>query len=223
MVSACGASPIDSVQADHIIFDNLESEMHDVAIYERVSSEGQSLASQTPDLKRWEATHVPEGAKWYADKASGTTMQRKHWAALEADLWAGKIKTVVVWRLDRLGRTAAGLTALFEELRRLKVNLVSLRDGFDLETPSGRLQANVLASMAQFETEVRSERQAAGIAAARADGKQWGGSKKGVRRKRVQQKADAIRKLHASGTPVAEIARACGVSRPTVYSVVGAT
>ena len=59
--------------------------------------------------------------------------------------------------LDRLGRTAKGLTALFEDLVTRKVNLVSLKDGLDLSTPAGRLMANVLASVAAYETEVRSE------------------------------------------------------------------
>ena len=82
----------------------------------------------------------------------------------------------VVWRLDRLGRTAKGLTALFEELQRLGVGLVSLKEGLDLSTAAGCLMANVLASVAQFETELRSERILAGQAAARAQGKRWGGS-----------------------------------------------
>ncbi len=56
---------------------------------------------------------------------------------LLTDIRAGKVKAVVVWRLDRLGRTAKGLTALFDELVALKVNFVSLRDGMDLGTPAG--------------------------------------------------------------------------------------
>ena len=94
----------------------------------------------------------------------------------------GRVSAVVVWRVDRIGRTAKGLTALFEELRERKVNLVSLKDGLDLSTAAGRLMANVLASVAQFETEVRGERVAAGQARARAAGKRWGGSKPGVRK-----------------------------------------
>ena len=65
-------------------------------------------------------------------------------------------------RLDRLGRTTKGLTALFEDLVDRKINLVSLKDGLDLSTPAGRLMANVLASVAAYETEVRSERVCAG-------------------------------------------------------------
>jgi hypothetical protein len=74
---------------------------------------------------------------------------------LLADVAAGKVSKIVVWRLDRLGRTAKGLTALFEELVARKVTLISLKDGIDLLTPAGRLMANVLASVAAYETEIR--------------------------------------------------------------------
>ena len=127
----------------------------------------------------------------------------------------------MVWRLDRLGRTASGLTALFEKLQSLKVGLVSLKDGLDLRTPAGRLIANVLASVAAYENEVRSERILAGQSAARANGKRWGGSKAG-RRVSVTIEAEAtVRKLHAEGVGITEIARAVSLSRPTIYRLLG--
>jgi DNA invertase Pin-like site-specific DNA recombinase len=132
---------------------------------------------------------------------------------------AGRVGTVAVWRLDRLGRTAKGLTALFDDLRAANVNLVSLKDGLDLSTPAGRLMANVLASVAAYETEVRKERQAAGIAAARAKGKRWGGRIKGQRAKVTGEQIAAARKMKEEGTPVARIARLLGLSRPTVYGM----
>src|SRR6202042_1988554 len=113
---------------------------------------------------------------------------------LLAAMRAGKISSVVVWRLDRLGRTAKGLTALFEELRELGVNLVSLKDCLDLATPAGRLMACVLASVAAYETEVRAERVLAGQEAARAAGKKWGGSEKGRRLKVSEEQLSVIRR-----------------------------
>ncbi|NMD14362.1 MAG: recombinase family protein, partial [Caldisericales bacterium] len=65
----------------------------------------------------------------------------------------GNVSQVVCWRLDRLGRMAKHLTALFADLQERKVNLVSLKDGLDLSTAAGRLMANMLASVAQFERE----------------------------------------------------------------------
>jgi DNA invertase Pin-like site-specific DNA recombinase len=186
------------------------------AVYIRVSSKKQDLRSQEPDLKRW-AEAQAEPVKTFTDKFTGKRMDRPGWQALEAAIAAGEVSTVVVWRLDRLGRTAKGLTALFEFLRQKGVNLVSLKDGLDLSTPAGRLMANVLASVAQFETEARAERVAAGQAAARAAGKTWGGSKKGRRLTVTAEQVETVQRLKAEGKTVAAIARATALSRPTVY------
>ncbi len=192
--------------------------MKHVAIYLRVSTTNQDTKSQEPDLKRWADAHA-EPVQIYRDKASGKNMERPGWEKLEAAIRKSQVSAVVVWRVDRLGRTAKGLTALFDDLRHRKVNLVSLKDGLDLSTPAGRLMANVLASVAQYETEVRGERVRAGQEVARAKGKRWGGSKPGVRKQVDDVRAETIRTMHGSGTPIAAIARTVGVSRPTVYSV----
>lgn len=188
------------------------------AIYLRVSSRQQDTRSQEADLERWEAAQDGPVQR-YVDKASGTTMDRPGWNKLEDAMRGGKISSVVVWRLDRLGRTASGLTTLFDLLRAHKVNLVSIKDGLDLSTPAGRLMANVLASVAQFETEVRGERVAAGQAAAKARGVTWGGSKKGIRKKVTKKKARAIKKLKAEGETVVQLAKDFGLSRGTIYAV----
>lgn len=189
-----------------------------IAVYVRVSSKQQDTRSQLPDLRRWaEAQDAP--VKWYTDKFTGKSMDRVEWNKLVDAVRSGKVSQIVVWRLDRLGRTASGLTQLFDELRERKINLVSLKDGLDLSTPAGRLMANVLASVAQYETEVRGERVAAGQAIARAQGKRWGGSKPGVRKKLTEEKQQAIRQLKKEGVPITRIARAVNVSRQSVYSV----
>ena len=198
--------------------------MKHTAIYLRVSSKKQDTRSQEPDLQKWVQAHADESpVRWYRDKFTGKTMDRPHWKKLERDIDAGKVSTVVVWRLDRLGRTASGLTALFDKLIARKVNLVSIRDGIDLSTPAGRLIANVLASVAAYETEVRAERVLAGQAAARAAGKRWGGSVKGRRLKVMPEQIEAIRRMHVEGQPKSAIARATGLSRPTVYDVLAAS
>jgi DNA invertase Pin-like site-specific DNA recombinase len=188
------------------------------AIYVRVSSRRQDARSQLPDLKRW-AKSCDGEARWYHDEFTGTTMDRPGWNRLMADVRMDEVGCIVVWRLDRLGRTAKGFTALFDELQRRGVGLISLKDGLDLSTAAGRLMANVLASVAQFETELRAERILAGQAAARAQGKRWGGSRKGERRRVTSEQIDAIGALRAQGKSVAAIARATGLSRPTVYAV----
>lgn len=195
--------------------------MRHIAVYLRVSSRRQDTRSQLPDLKRWVENYADGTVKWYRDKASGKNMDRPGWQQLEADVLAGKVAKIIVWRLDRLGRTAAGLTALFESLQAAAVGLVSLKDSLDLSTPAGRLMANVLASVAAYEREVIGERIRAGQDAARANGKTWGGSQKGRRIKVTAEQAENIHRLKAEGRKVAAIARATGLSRPTIYSVLG--
>ena len=185
-------------------------------IYLRVSSNRQDTRSQEPDLQTWAKAQV-EAVAWYKDKFTGTVMQRPALDRLLADVRSGKVRKVVVWRLDRLGRTAKGLLTLLDELQVLGVGFVSLREGFDLGTPAGRLMAGVLASVAAYETEVRRERQLAGIAKAKADGKSWGGRKVGTRVRLTLEKETLIRSLHAGGEKVATIARLVGLTRKTVY------
>lgn len=188
------------------------------AVYVRVSSNNQDCASQFPELRQW-AEAQDEPVKFYEDHASGKTMNRPAWRELEAAMRTGAIKTIVTWRLDRLGRTASGLTTLFDELRKRKVNLISLKDGIDLSTSAGVLLAGVLASVSQWEREARGERVRAGIAAAKAKGKRWGGSKPGIRRKVKPEMETAIQKLRAAGETVSAIARTVGLARGTVRSV----
>jgi DNA invertase Pin-like site-specific DNA recombinase len=187
-----------------------------IAIYVRVSSKSQDTRSQEADLKRWADSQDIE-CKWYRDKATGTKMERPAMDRLIADMEAGKISRIVCWRLDRLGRTAAGLTKLFADLTARKVGLLSLRDSLDLETAAGRLMANVLASVASYETEVRRERQQAGIEAAKAAGVTWGGSEKGRLLTVTPEQVAAVKRMKADGGKVAAIARTVGLSRPTVY------
>ena len=140
------------------------------AIYMRVSTSQQTARGQKTDLKRWIEVQEENGrVVWYEDQATGRNMDRPGWQKLAAEIERGQVEKLVVWRLDRLGRTASGLCKLFEDLQDKKVRLISLKDSIDLGTPSGRLIANVLASVAAYETEVRGERVKAGQEAARAD------------------------------------------------------
>jgi len=187
-----------------------------IAVYVRTTGKEQR---QEPDLVAWLKEHGGElPARWYRDEGIGAR-ERPGWAAFEAELAAGRVARLVVWRLDRLGHTVPGLAKLFENLTRRGVGLVSVRDGLDLETPIGSMVAKVLASVAAFEKEVRKDRQADGIAAAKAAGVKWGGRKPGARYKVLPELRAAILREAAAGTPKATIARLLGLSRPTVYSV----
>ena len=91
-----------------------------IAIYLRVSSNRQDTRSQEPDQQTW-AKAQAEAVAWYKDKFTGTVMQRPALDRLLVDVRSGKVRKVVVWRLDRLGRTAKGLLTLLDELQVLGV------------------------------------------------------------------------------------------------------
>jgi len=134
------------------------------------------------------------------------------------------INKIVVWRLDRLGRTCRGLVVLFDELTELKIGLVSLKDGLDLGTTTGRLVGRIMASVAACEVEVLTEKQRAGIEAARdpKTGKcGWGGRKVGTRITLTAEKETLAKKLKAEGQTVASISRNIGIARKTVYQAIG--
>ena len=190
------------------------------AIYCRVSSRDQSHASQLPDLERWAEAHRGP-VTWFRDTFTGKSMNRPGMDRLMEALHAGRLERIVIWRLDRLGRTTKGLCQLFDELTERKVDLVSIKDGFSLASPAGRLHARILASVAEYETEVRAERVPAGQAVARRNGKKWGGSKTGWRWKVSDDQQAAILEMHAAGKPIAQIGRVTGLSRPTIYRVLG--
>jgi len=169
-------------------------------------------------------------AVFFEDKGTGKNFNRPGFIRMMGLVQSGHIDRIVIWRLDRLGRTASGLTQLFDELRAAKVNLVSLRDGFDLESAAGRLMANVLASVASFETELRGERVRAGLDVMKAKGRTAKGDRPGrggvpgricdptarVRRQQAVILAEAA--LAAGQRPSAiKIGEVLGVSRVAVY------
>ena len=121
--------------------------------------------------------------------------------------------TLVIWKLDRLGRSIGGLIELAADLSARKVDFRSLTDGFDTSTPSGRLLFHILASVAEMERELIKERTIAGLAAARAKGGNGGGHKS----KMTPDKLDTARKLLAAGDKPARVAKLLQVGLSTFY------
>ncbi len=191
------------------------------AVYIRVSTNQQSHQSQIPDLKRYVEAHRDSlgNVKVFTEKFTGRTMDRRKWSKIYKAIEQHLVTHLIVWRLDRLGRTASGLTKLFETLNQHHVQFVSVKEGIDLSTSAGRLIANVLASVAAYETEVRAERVKAGQEAARASGKTWGGSKKGRLHKTTIEQVRQIVAMKEGGEKVAHISRTVGVDRPGVYRI----
>ena len=192
-------------------------------VYMRVSTSQQSHRSQKPDIERWLTAQNPDElgqVVWYTDIGSGrSTNHRPGWAKLQAAIEQHKVRRIVCWRLDRLGRSASALCALFDQLREKNVDLVSLRESVSLRSAGGRLLADVLAAVAAFESELKSERIVAGQAAARAAGRKWGGSKKGRRIKVTDEQLRCILAMHQGGHRITAIARTTALNRSTCYRV----
>jgi DNA invertase Pin-like site-specific DNA recombinase len=126
-----------------------------------------------------------------------------------------EIDVVLVWRLDRWGRSVTDLLATLQELEHLGVGFVSLTEALDLTTPAGRAMAAMLAVFAAFEREVLQERTRAGLAHARANGKQLG------RPATAAVHAAEIRKLHRAGVSKSEISRRLNIGRTSVRRILG--
>jgi len=173
--------------------------------YARVSTIDQDLALQTEALTRAGCE------KMFADKASGVKTDRPGLTEALQFLRAGD--TLVIWKLDRLGRSIRGLIELAADLSDRKIDFRSLTDGFDTATPSGRLLFHILASVTEMERELVSERTIAGLAAAQAKGGTGGGRKPTM----TADKMDTARKLLAAGDKPAKIAKLPRVGLSTFY------
>jgi DNA invertase Pin-like site-specific DNA recombinase len=172
--------------------------------YARVSTEDQSLALQLDALKAARAAQV------FTDKVGGARTARPGLTEALSHLRSGD--TLVVWKLDRLGRSVKGLVDLVNGLEAREVHFRSLTDGIDTKTPAGRFFFHVMASLAQMERELIVERTRAGLAAARRLGRV-----EGRKRTMTDSKSKAARRLLAAGTPPRDVAENLGVSVPTLY------
>mgnify|MGYP001190249536 CR=1 FL=1 len=178
--------------------------------YARVSTQDQNLELQRTALS---------GAgcrKLFEDKISGTRADRPGLGHALETLREGD--TLVVWKLDRLGRSVKQLVDLVSGLQQQGIQFRSLTDSIDTGTPSGRFFFHVMASLAEMERELIAERTRAGLAVARQHGR-IGGRK----RRMTDSKIASAKKLLATGVPPKEVARNLGVSVPTLYRWVPAT
>jgi len=124
-----------------------------------------------------------------------------------------EIDVVLVWRLDRWGRSVADLLATLQELDHLGVGFISLTEALDLTTPAGRAMAGLLAVFAEFEREILCERGRAGLAHARRNGQKLG------RPRTAARKAGEVRAQHRAGISKAEIARRLQIGRTSVRRI----
>ena len=194
-----------------------------IAVYMRISSGQQDFGAQKAILQTWfdSLSPLPNEVVFYKDIGSGKISSLPEMERLRRAIAAGQVEKVVCSHFDRLGRSLIGLTGFFKLLSEHEVVLFSVKGGeFDLSSASGRFLANILASTASYELELRKERQQAGILAARANGKKWGGSAKGRRIKITEELEDQIWLSYKDGDAIARIARKYGVCRPSIYKII---
>lgn len=192
--------------------------MFRVGLYARVSTnEQQTLPMQMRAMHEYADRRGWTVAMQVREVGSGAAQRQAREKLLDAAR-RREIDVVLVWRLDRWGRSVADLLATLQELEHLGVGFrVSLTEALDLTTPAGRAMAGLLSIFAQFEHEVLRERTRAGLAYARQNGKRLG------RPPTAAVHAAEIRKLHRAGVSNSEIARRLAIGRTSVRLVLGAS
>jgi DNA invertase Pin-like site-specific DNA recombinase len=159
-----------------------------IAIYARVSTnnKGQDVDMQLIDMRRSIESKGWSITKEYVDRGiSGSKSSRPQLDKLMRDAAEKKFDAVLVWKLDRFGRSVRHLVNAIAELESFGVAFISLKDSIDLTTAQGRLMFQIIAAMAEFERELIRERVKAGMANARTKGKQIGRPSLGIDRERV--------------------------------------
>ena len=179
------------------------------AVYVRVSTVGQNEQGQRREIQRWLTGNNLTDAIWFVDKESGDTLARPAFEKLQRDIFDGKVKTVVIWKLDRLSRSLKDGIAVLCDWCDRSIRVVSVTQQIDFNGAVGKLIAAVLFAVAAMEQETRRERQAAGIAVAKERGV-YSGRKKGATKAGVD--TDRATQLRQQGLTYEEIARALGVS-----------
>lgn len=184
--------------------------MSNIISYLRVSTTDQTVENQRQAIRA--AGH--NVSKEFADEAlSGLSeaASRPGWAACQSYLREGD--TLVVYALDRLGRSTLDVLTTITGLTDKGVRLVILLQGFDTDTPAGKLALTMFAAFAEFEHAIRKERQREGIARARAEG----GKYRGRKRKLDDEQLATLRQRFSAGENRSELAREFDIDRATVH------
>ena len=172
--------------------------------YGRVSSIGQSLEVQKSKLEKYGCEKI------FLDKCSGTTADRPKLKEVRNYVRQGD--SLVITKLDRLARSTYHLTQIAEELKQKNVDLVVIDQKLDTSTPTGELLFNVLASIAQFETAIRKERQMEGIAKAKERGVQFGRKSKLADKEIEQMRLD-----RSNGLKITDLMSKYSLSKASIY------
>lgn len=179
-----------------------------VALYGRVSTldKGQDVNLQLNELREYSERRGWAIVDQYVDNGvSGAQESRPELNRLMADAKKRKFDAIAVWKLDRFGRSLKHLVMTLADLESLGITFISLRDGFDLSTPSGRLMFQIIGAMGEFERNLIRERVRAGMAHAKAKGRRLG-------RATLCVDMASVEARKAKGESLRAIARDLGVS-----------
>ncbi len=189
------------------------AKMFRTGLYARVStSDQQTIPLQIRALREYAVRRGWAITLQVKEVGSGASERQVREKLLEAAR-RREIDVVLVWRLDRWGRSVTDLLATLQELEHLGVGFVSLTEALDLTTPAGRAMAGLLAVFAAFEREILGERVRAGLAHAQQNGKRLG------RPPTAARHTDEIRKLHRAGVSKSEVARRLQIGRTSVRRI----
>jgi putative DNA-invertase from lambdoid prophage Rac len=186
-----------------------------VGLYARVSThDQQTLPLQLSAMREHAERRGWAVAMTVEDVGSGVRDRPKREGLMRAAR-RRELDLILVWRLDRWGRSLVDLVATLQELAALQVGFVSLGEALDLTTPSGRALAGMLAVFAEFERDILRDRVKAGIAQARKEGRPHG------RPTTIAKHSSEVRRLFQGGISKREIARQIGISRASVRHLLG--
>jgi len=188
-----------------------------VACYVRVSTRRQKDDGQRLEIQQWLTGNGidPAQVEWFADKESGSTLQRPDFDRLQKAIFGGEVKTVVLWKLDRLSRRLNDGVNTLAAWCEKGIKVIVVTQQLEFNGAVGRTLAAVMLGLAEIELEYRRERQAAGIVVAKKKGV-YTGRKPGT----TKGKPERAVELKGKGLTVPEIATALGVSERTVFRYV---
>jgi len=179
-----------------------------VAVYARVSTVEQSAENQLAELRRYVCARNWQPKEYCDTGFSGAKDSRPALDQLVKDAKRRKFDVLVVWKMDRLGRSLKHLITLLDELQSLGIAFVSLGEGIDATTPAGKLQMHILAAISEFERGRIAERVKLGMVRARAQGKHLGRPRKAV----TDGEIAAV-----TGLPLRKAAAQLGVSKSFLH------
>jgi DNA invertase Pin-like site-specific DNA recombinase len=194
--------------------------MKSIACYIRVSAIEPNEAEQRREIGCWLKTnHInPKSVRWYIDKPAEDPQRRPRWEALQADILQGQVRTVVVWRLDRLsGTTRDGLKVLIDWCDK-SLRVVSVSQPIEVKATDCGTVASILRGVAEMDEHTRRERTKAGLASARARGRLGGRPKLAADDPKVVM-AKKLQKDHSLS--IGDICQILEISRSTYYRHVG--